>query len=158
VASARYLRWARPGALVQGGNAGAGGTGSRVGANGVAGAGIYGSRAGLSVITGGTIQGGLNVDGSRAAPITFTGGSNTLELQAGYNIIGNVIATLDPNNPNTFALGGDQNTSFDLSGLGGRYRGFSIFNKTGASAWTLSGTPTSYAGTTPATLLTNSNP
>ncbi|NEU99078.1 autotransporter domain-containing protein [Bradyrhizobium sp. UFLA 03-164] len=139
------------GATIAGGNAGRGGNAGiplgvpfnppyccTNGANGVAGAGIVGSGQ-ANIIDAGTIEGGLNVDGSRAAAITFGGGNNRLELQSGYNIIGNVVATQDLNNPNTLALGGSQNASFDLSGLGSQYQGFTNFEKVGTSAWTLSG-------------------
>ncbi len=108
------------------------------GLNGQAGVGIS-SVSGGTIINAGTIEGGLNPDGSRANAITFGGGNNWLELQAGSNIIGNVVARPDPNNPNTFALGGNQNASFDLSGLGHQYQGFTNFAKDGASIWTLSG-------------------
>ncbi|WP_210203160.1 autotransporter-associated beta strand repeat-containing protein [Bradyrhizobium sp. AC87j1] len=147
------------GATIAGGDAGHGGnTGiwrgdpydpycCKNGADGAAGAGVSGS-GNMNVINAGTIEGGLNIDGSRASAIVFGGGDNTLELRAGSNIIGNIVATLDPNNPNTLVLGGDRNASFDLSDLGGRYQGFSIFNKTGAGTWTLSGAPTSFTGDT----------
>ncbi|MDH2384437.1 autotransporter-associated beta strand repeat-containing protein [Bradyrhizobium sp. CER78] len=108
------------------------------GLNGQAGVGVF-SASGGTIINAGTIEGGLNPDGSRANAITFGGGNNWLELQAGSNIIGNVVARPDPNNPNTFALGGNQNASFDLSGLGHQYQGFTNFAKEGASIWTLSG-------------------
>ncbi|KWV52831.1 hypothetical protein AS156_09255 [Bradyrhizobium macuxiense] len=139
------------GATIAGGNAGRGGNAGiplgvpynppfccTNGANGAAGIGIVGSGQ-ANIINAGTIEGGLNVDGSRANAITLGGGGNRLELQSGSNIIGNVVAAADLNNPNTFALGGSQNASFDLSGLGSQYQGFANFEKVGTSAWTLSG-------------------
>ena len=101
------------------------------------GVGIEGS--GLTITNNGTIAGGLSGNGvTRANAITFTGGTNVLELQAGSNIIGNVVAfsTVD-----TLRLGGTTNASFDVSqiGSGAQYRGFGTFVKTGASIWTLTG-------------------
>jgi outer membrane autotransporter protein len=56
---------------------------------GVAGAGIVGS--GLTVINSGSILGGyVGFFGPRANAITFTGGANTLTLQAGSNLFGNI--------------------------------------------------------------------
>jgi fibronectin-binding autotransporter adhesin len=52
----------------------------------------------------------------------------------------------DASNPNIFALGGNQNATFDLSGLGTKYRGFSVLEKNGDAVWTLSGISASFAG------------
>ena len=119
---------------VTGGAGGAGGSGGTIaGVSGAGGAGISG--AGLTIIDSGTIIGGLSGDGlTRAAPITFTGGTNTLELQAGFNIIGNVVA-FSP--ADTFRLGGSANASFDVSLIGTQYQNFGIIQKTGSSTWTL---------------------
>ena len=127
---------------VRGGNGGAGGTGIAGAANGVAGAGGAGIvGAGLTIINGGTIAGGRSGDNTtRANAITFTGGSNVLELQAGSSITGNVVGT----GSDTFRLGGSTSSSFDVSTLGAlaQYQGFSAFVKTGGSTWTLTGTNT----------------
>ena len=128
---------------VRGGNGGAGGTDMFGAANGVAGAGGAGIvGAGLTIINGGTIAGGLaNAGaGARANAITFTGGGNVLELQAGSSITGNVVGT----GSDTFRLGGSTSSSFDVSTLGAlaQYQGFSTFVKTGGSTWTLTGTNT----------------
>jgi len=128
-----------PGGLVQGGNggvhAGAGGVGVR-GAN-------------VTIINAGTIAGGLNGDGTRADAIIFTGGTNSLELQAGYVIIGNVVG---PNAiSNTLILGGANSASFDVSQIAPagstaqQYQDFSSLQKNGTSEWTLTGTQTSTA-------------
>jgi len=128
---------------VKGGNGGAGGIGTGTAANGSAGAGgagIVGS--GLTIINSGTISGGLSGDGvTRANAITFTGGTNTLELRFGSSITGNVIAF---STADTLALGGTTNASFDVSQIGSsaQYQGFGIFQKTGTSTWTLTGTNT----------------
>jgi outer membrane autotransporter protein len=125
---------------ISGGNGGAGGASAvdQNGTNGAGGVGISGS--GLTVINSGTLRGGLASDGTtRANAITFTGGINTLELQAGYNIIGNAVAF---SAADTLQLGGTNNAAFDVSQIGGsaQYQGFGIFQKTGSSTWTLTGT------------------
>ncbi len=109
------------------------------------GAGIKGGD--LTVINAGTITGGLSglYTGTgappqvRAAAIEFTGGVNTLELQAGSTLVGNAVAY---SAADTLRLGGDADASFDVSALGaaGQYRGFGIYEKSGTSDWTLTGT------------------
>jgi uncharacterized protein with beta-barrel porin domain len=76
---------------------------------------------------------------TRANAITFTGGTNVLELQAGYNITGNVVAF---SAADTLRLGGTSNASFDVSVIATQYQNFGIFQKTGSSSWTLTGTTT----------------
>jgi uncharacterized protein with beta-barrel porin domain len=130
---------------ISGGQGGTGGSGYYPpdyppGSNSVGGAGVVG--AGLTVINSGTISGGLAGDGvTRANAITFTGGTNILELQAGYSFIGNVV---DQTSSGTLRLGGATNSSFDVSAIGAsaQFRGFSSFIKNGTSTWTLSGTTT----------------
>jgi uncharacterized protein with beta-barrel porin domain len=117
---------------------GAGGAGST---NGAGGAGIIGQN--FTVVTSGTISGGLAGDAvTRASAITFTGGTNSLELQAGYAFTGLVVGT----GTDTFKLGGSTSSSFAVSGIGAQYTGFSTFQKVGTSTWTLTGTT---ASTTP---------
>lgn len=117
-----------------GGNGGTGGSGSNGngatginGTSGSAGIGITGSD--LSVTNSGTINNG----------ITFTGGTNRLTLQAGSVINGNVVAF---SAADTLALGGSTDASFDVSQIGAaaQYRNFSLYEKTGSSIWTLTGT------------------
>jgi uncharacterized protein with beta-barrel porin domain len=125
---------------ITGGNGGAGGTGFDPPRGGAGGAGIVG--AGLTVINSGSITGGLGGDGAtRANAITFTGGTNTLELRAGSTITGNVVAF---STNDTLVLGGSTNGSFDVSQIGSsaQYRGFGFFQKTDTSTWTLTGTTT----------------
>ncbi|WP_334522842.1 autotransporter domain-containing protein [Bradyrhizobium sp. AZCC 2230] len=127
------------GGAIAGGNGGAGST------NGAGGAGIIGSD--LTITNSGAIAGGLAGDGvTRANAITFTGGSNTLELRAGSTITGNVVAF---SGADTFRLGGGTNATFDVSTIGAaaQYRGFGIFEKAGSSTWTLTGTNV-FSGTT----------
>lgn len=120
-----------------GGAAGAAVSSGIAGAPGAGGVGIIGSS--LSIINSGTIAGGLSGDNAtRANAITFTGGTNVLELQAGSAIFGNVV---DPTSTGTLRLSGSTNFSFDASAIGpaAQYQGFSTFVKTGTSTWTLTG-------------------
>ena len=65
------------------------------------------------------------------------GGGNTLTLASGSVINGIVQGA----GADTFQLGGSGSAAFDVSqiGAGAQYRGFSTFNKIGASTWTLTG-------------------
>ena len=79
-----------------GGTGGAGGPGSSgfvagaTGSAGAGGAGIVG--AGLTIVDSGSIAGGKanGGTGTQADAITFTGGANTLTLQSGWSISGNI--------------------------------------------------------------------
>jgi autotransporter-associated beta strand protein len=128
---------------VSGGKGGAGGAavgGGSAGTAGAGGAGIVGSS--LTIINGGTISGGFSGDNAtRANAITFTGGTNILELQSGSIIAGNVV---DTTGNGTLRLGGSVSSAFDASTIGpaAQYRGFATFIKTGTSTWTLGGTTT----------------
>ena len=124
---------------IAGSDAGAGG--GIAGLAGLGGTGVIG--ANLTIVNAGTISGGLG-DGTRANAVTFTGGSNVLELQSGYIVNGNAV---DQTNNGTFRLGGAVDAMFDISSLGTQYQGFSIFEKTGISTWTLTGVST-FAGPT----------
>ena len=130
------------GTVISGGAGGAGGTGpAGNGANGAGGVGIVGS--GLTIIDSGTVRGGLGGDGTtRANAITFTGGTNLLELQRGVGFTGNIVVS---GGTGTLQLGGGIDNSLDVStigslGSGAQYQGFSSFTKTGGSTWTLSNT------------------
>ncbi|GLQ07485.1 autotransporter family protein [Sneathiella chinensis] len=105
------------------------------GGNGPAGYGIYAEDTHL--INSGTIEGGIEpVVTTHADAIVFYGGTNILELHHGSTITGKVQAfsALD-----TLRLGGSNNSTFNVSGIGGQYTGFGLFEKTGASNWTLTG-------------------
>ena len=106
---------------------------------GAGGVGVMG--ANLTVINSGSIRGGLSGGLAQADAILFTGGTNSLTLQAGTTIIGNVVAF---SAADTLALGGSANSSFDVSTIGAsaQYQGFGVFQKTGSSTWTLTGTNT----------------
>jgi outer membrane autotransporter protein len=73
--------------------------------------------------------------------VHFTGGVNSLEIQSGSTITGNVVAF---STADTLKLGGATSDSFDVSqiGAGVQYQGFGIYEKTGTSTWTLTGTTT----------------
>ena len=140
---------------ITGGSGGAGG--AAFGANGLGGVGRVGS--GLTIINSGSITGGLDGDGvTREDAIQFTGGSNTLTLQSGYSITGNVVAF---STADILALGGSSNASFDVSAIGpaAQYQGFGVFAKTGSSTWTLTNTTTAVTNWTVAggTLSISSN-
>jgi len=111
------------------------------GLGGVGAAGIVGS--GLTIVNSGSIAGGVGNNGAaaQANAITFSGGTNALELQSGSTITGSVVAF---STADTFRLGGAANSSFDVSTIGpsAQYQGFGVFEKVGASAWTLTGTNT----------------
>ena len=130
---------------ITGGNGGARGIGTFLASDGTAGLGGVGvSGADLIVVNSGTITGGLHGLGSgspQADAITFTGGTNRLELRAGYIINGNVTAF---STADTLRLGGGTDSTFDVSQIGGtqQYRGFGVFEKTGTSTWTLLNTTT----------------
>ncbi|MDR6872175.1 outer membrane autotransporter protein [Bosea sp. BE125] len=108
------------------------------GGNGLAAIVPLGFTANIRIVNGGTIRAGA---GSTIA-IQF-GSSLTsvasLELQAGSQIIGNVVAS-GPGTSDTLRLGGTANASFDVSAIGAQYQNFDVFEKTGASTWTLTGT------------------
>ncbi|MGB7079907.1 MAG: autotransporter domain-containing protein [Xanthobacteraceae bacterium] len=126
-------------ASIFGGNGGTGGSGGTGGGPGAGGAGVTGSN--ITIVNSGSISGGLGNAGAQANAITFTGGTNTLQLQAGSTITGNVVAF---STADTLALGGSTNSTFTVSNIGpsSQYRGFGIYVKTGSSVWTLSGTTT----------------
>jgi uncharacterized protein with beta-barrel porin domain len=114
-------------------NGGGGGSGFRSG-GATGGAGIVGT--GLTVINSGAVSGGLSASGLRANAITFTGGTNILELQAGSTITGNVVAF---SAADTLRLGGTSDASIDVTQIGAQYQGFGLFQKTGSSTWMLTG-------------------
>lgn len=144
----------RGGADLSGG--GAGGVGIRVQAGtptvtnsglieGGAGAGaiaVSGSAGTLTVVNAGTIRAGTGY----ANAIEYASGGTgraVLELQAGSNIVGNVVAN-DTVANDTFRLGGATDSVFDVSTIGdtAQYRYFDNFVKTGASTWALIGAGT----------------
>jgi outer membrane autotransporter protein len=130
---------------IAGGQGGLAGAGALAGTPGAGGTGIVGGAGGFTITNSGTIRGGLSGDGvTRANAITFAGGgTNSLTLQAGSSIIGNVVAFFGGSD--VLALGGSANAAFDVSQIGpaAQYQNFANFQKTGTSTWTLTGTTAS---------------
>lgn len=96
----------------------------------------------VTVVNSGTIRAGI---GSTTA-ILFSdnvGSKSTLELQAGSQIIGDVLAG-SLSTSDTLRLGGSTDSSFDVSLIGpsAQYQNFDNFEKTGTSTWTLTGAGT----------------
>ena len=130
-----------------------GGTGGAdPGSNGAGGAGVVGTGF-LLTIDSGTISGGLAGGGnSRANAVDFSGGHNTLELLAGFKLVGNAVSkgASIPSPPgvehfapggDTLALGGTEDSSFnvvligDIGQVKAQYQGFGRLVKTGTSTW-----------------------
>jgi uncharacterized protein YhjY with autotransporter beta-barrel domain len=126
------------GGTANGGNS-ASGTGGSGGTTGTAG--ILGSGGGAVMVQtdGATIIDSGTISGSDAGDaIQFTGTNNTIELEAGYSIVGNVYAN---QSGNLLELGGSGNASLDVTRLNqqGANQFLNIVNfvKTGTSTWTL---------------------
>ncbi|TFY89119.1 autotransporter domain-containing protein [Pseudomonas kairouanensis] len=123
---------------------GANGSGGSAGSAGAGGVGIV-STGNSTIRNAGAIAGGLanQSTGTQANAIEFSGGGNTLILEAGSEILGNVVST--SGGTDTLAFGGNVNAlsnGFNLSDLGTQYQGFDSFQKLGTSTWTLTGTDT----------------
>ncbi|OWT80159.1 MULTISPECIES: autotransporter domain-containing protein [unclassified Achromobacter] len=139
--------YASGGTLINAGTitGGVGGNNTAAGVAGSGGAGVQGGN--VTVINTGTISGAFSGTGNthlQAAAIAFTGGVNTLEIRSGSVLNGNVLAY---SSADTLRLGGATDGSFDTSKLGAaastaQYQGFGIYEKSGASTWTLTGTTT----------------
>ena len=85
-----------------------------------------------TVINDGLIAGGMSFGGAQANALEFTGGGNKLELWNDYAFQGNSIS----NGANdTFALGGEDDGAFNVSGFGSLFQGFDIFVKEDGSEW-----------------------
>ncbi|VFS81445.1 autotransporter-associated beta strand repeat [Kluyvera cryocrescens] len=115
-----------------------GNAGTATGDAGAGGVGVYGSD--MTIINSGTLEGGLNQDGTtRSQAVMFVSGTNSLELQAGYQVLGDVVAG---SGDDTLILGGDKNSTFDAANIGdtAQYQGFDHFSKTGNSTWLLQNT------------------
>ena len=82
-------------------------------------------------------NGGIITDPGSTAIRFATGVINTLTLDPGSSITGNVLGA----GTDIFQLGGGGTDSFNVSSIGAaaQYQGFSTFNKIGASTWTLTG-------------------
>lgn len=135
VAQGASIRLNSTGAI-QGGSGGGAGTG---GTGGVGGFGVTGGD--LEIFNAGFIVGGFARNGTQTDAIRFSAGTNKLTIASTSRISGRVVAF---SAADTFALGGDSDGTFDVSTIGAaaQYRGFGIFEKTGAATWRLTGTTT----------------
>jgi fibronectin-binding autotransporter adhesin len=95
----------------------------------------------ITVVNSGTIRGNGNT--TRDQAIRVNRATLVLELQAGSVIEGNVLANSSGTN-DILRLGGAADDTFDVSAIGAaaQYRDFNIFEKTGASTWTITGQAT----------------
>ena len=134
------------------------------GGDGNGGAGVVG-KGNTTVTNSGTITGGAGgyyICRFKGCPtptnnavngdaIDFSSGGNTLILENGSSITGNVVAGSSDKlelGGNSVADGGTGNGAFDVTTIGAtqQYRNFGAFAKVGSSTWTLSGSNT---GATP---------
>ncbi|RXT53697.1 hypothetical protein B6S44_16180, partial [Bosea sp. Tri-44] len=99
--------------------------------------------ANLNLVNSGTIRAGAGSADAITLATGVTTGRIDLELRAGSQIIGNVVA-----NPtgltDVLRLGGSADASFNVSAIGptAQYQNFDLFVKGGTSTWTLNGTAT----------------
>jgi outer membrane autotransporter protein len=102
----------------------------------------------LTIINSGTISYGVGATGgAENDAIRLTNNMRGIvELHAGSTINGDVSA-LVARTDDILRLGGDEDDSFDVSAIGTiqQYQGFNIFEKTGASTWTITGQGTNQA-------------
>lgn len=133
------------GASISGGNGGGGSALFNAGGSG--GDGIFLQGDGNTITNAGTItRGGAAFRGlSNGNAIQMVGDNNRVELLAGSNISGNVIAS---GADNVLVLGGSANAGFDASTLGSQYQGFSVLEKSGTSTWGLIAGASNFSGTT----------
>jgi outer membrane autotransporter protein len=92
------------------------------------------------IVNSGTISAGTGQAVAIEMPSGPTG-SGILELHAGSTINGAVTASVGGAN-DILRLGGTADAMFDVSTVGPQYQNFDIFQKTGTSTWTLTGTGT----------------
>ncbi len=133
------------GASVQPGAGDCGGGGAAAPNAAAGGSGIV-ANGNASVIHAGQATGGFaggsTSEVDRAPAIALHNGGNTLELNAGYTLTGNVVSDSGSGaTGDTLALGGTVSAAFDLSQLGdsAKFRGFAGLRKSGSSTWTVTG-------------------
>lgn len=121
---------------ISGGNGGTAASSS----HGVGGVGIVGAASGgISIVNSGMIAGGLSGDGvTRANAVELYGSNNRFEIRAGSQTDGNVVVQGGGAN-NVLALGGATNGAVNIGNLVASHTGFTAYEKTGSSTWTLSG-------------------
>lgn len=132
------------GASINGGNGGS--ASSSTGAGGSGGHSIFLQGNSNIISNAGAITGGSGAYMSLASgnAIQLVGDDNRLELLAGSNISGYVVAS---GTDNVLSLSGNTNASFDATSIGSQYQGFDYLEKNGTSIWTLTGSST-YNGPT----------
>jgi autotransporter-associated beta strand protein len=89
-----------------------------------------------TIVNSGTLRGGTNSVGARAAAVILNGTANTLELRAGFNLQGSVIGNAASD---TLLLGGAADATLQASGGTAAFSGIETLRKNGASTWTLLG-------------------
>ena len=109
-------------------------TGSSASGSGTAGVGVV-AIGGSLVTTSGAIAGGTG-GSSQADSVLFSGGGNTLMIEAGAAFTGDIQSTSGSTDGDTLELIGASNGSIDA----GLITGFATNEKTGSSTWTLTGT------------------
>jgi fibronectin-binding autotransporter adhesin len=92
----------------------------------------------LNLVNSGTIRAGAGQD--TAIALGLATATIMLELRAGSEIIGDIVGNATASD--SLILGGDEDDTFDASAIGTQYQNFNIFEKTGDSTWTLTGTTT----------------
>ncbi len=139
---------------ISGGNGGTAASSS----HGAGGVGIVGAASGgISIVNSGTIAGGLAGNGAtRANAVEFYGSNNRFEIRAGSTTIGNVVVQGGGTN-NVLALGGTANGTVNIGNLVASHTGFTAYEKTGSSTWTLSGSGSQHWSIRDGTLSGNSS-
>ncbi|MBD8872774.1 autotransporter-associated beta strand repeat-containing protein [Rhodanobacter sp. DHB23] len=93
---------------------------------------------------------------STTPAILLTGGGNTLTLDSGFSLGGNVTSMPNGTSGDTLALGGTVNGTFDTSAITStapawtgtpEFYGFASYAKTGSSTWTVTGSGAAMTGT-----------
>ncbi|WP_287461111.1 autotransporter outer membrane beta-barrel domain-containing protein [Sphingomonas sp.] len=99
---------------------------------------IQGTTLPVNIVNGGIIRAGA---GGAVAMDLSQAQLTLLELQAGSSITGLVIANASAGFAQSLQLGGNVDSSFDMSlvGAAGQYRNFNRFVKVGTSTWMLTG-------------------
>ncbi|MBU3825671.1 MAG: autotransporter domain-containing protein [Candidatus Oceanisphaera merdipullorum] len=121
---------------------------SGIGGNGGNGGAGVSATGGVTISNSGTIFGGTEGGsghgpirgsaGSAGDAVSFSGGGNTLILQDGSSIRGNIKSTSGTmNGGDALILEGSQSNTLSMSGVSG----FASYTKRGTGNWTLAGTP-----------------
>ncbi|VXB73577.1 Autotransporter-associated beta strand repeat-containing protein [Bosea sp. 29B] len=139
---------------ISGGNGGTAASSS----HGAGGVGIVGAASGgISIVNSGAIAGGLAGNGAtRANAVEFYGSNNRFEIRAGSRTDGNVVVQGGGTN-SVLALGGTANGTVNIGNLVASHTGFTAYEKTGSSTWTLSGSGSQHWSIRDGTLSGNSS-